>query len=123
MASQRAGAKWGPLQRARPHRRLPWDPRDARSTKATDPSCFNSHCSVFHLGWTGGRAERTPGSPELCRPYPADSGEGLFKEAAAGGLTQLSALETSSRDSKLNFLFVVGFLLCFVFFLLLFFSF
>lgn len=107
-----------------PHRPLPWAPWGARSTKGAHPSCFNSCCFVFHLGWSGGRAERTPGTPEFCRQpcgvrrlYSAgraDSAEGLFKEAAATGLTRSSALGTSSRDSQLNFLFVVGFLLFFV---------
>lgn len=82
----------------------------------------------FHLGWTGIRVEQTPGTPpppEFCRQLRctrrlssdgrADPGEkGLFKEAAARGADPALALGTGSRDSQLNFLFVVGFLLFFV---------
>jgi len=76
-------------------------------------------------GVGGGGPQGPPSSADshvMCSAGHADSGEGLFKEAAAGGLTRPSALGTSSKDSKLNFLFVVGFLLFFLL-LLLFFSF
>lgn len=99
------------------------------STEGTSPSCFNSCCFVFHLGWSGVRVEQTPGTPPPPPSSSADSRVGCvdctqpdtqtrvqrdyLRRLQPGALTRPSALGTGSRDSQLNFLFVVGFLLCF----------
>lgn len=126
MASQRASAQVEAPAVCPPHPTGPFLGPPGVPGAPRDPILHVSIAVVLFFIWdgVGGRAERTPGTPEFCRQpcgvrrlYSAgraDSAEGLFKEAAARGLTRSSALGTSSRDSQLNFLFVVGFLLFFV---------
>lgn len=61
MASQRAGTYSPPP----PHRLLPWDPWDARSTEGADPSCFNSCCFVFSFGMEWGEGRADPRDPRV----------------------------------------------------------